>query len=132
MPADAATELLQLSRQLLDAIGRQDWAGYQQLCAADITAFEAEARGHLVAGLDFHRYYFELPAGGPPSPRQSTICSPHVRMLGPDAAVVSYIRLTQKISPSEGPVTVECEETRVWQRINGAWKHVHFHRSTNP
>jgi calcium/calmodulin-dependent protein kinase (CaM kinase) II len=29
------------------------------------------------------------------------------------------------------PVTSRCEETRVWERQNGAWRHVHFHRSNS-
>jgi hypothetical protein len=28
-------------------------------------------------------------------------------------------------------VTTRCEETRVWERRDGSWKHVHFHRSEN-
>ena len=27
------------------------------------------------------------------------------------------------------PVTTHFEETRVWQRIGGKWRHVHIHRS---
>ena len=53
-------ELLQLSQQLLDAIAVNDWAVYERLCATDLTAFEPEARGQRVAGLDFHRFYFDL------------------------------------------------------------------------
>jgi len=56
-----------------------------------------------------------------------------VRMLAPDAAVVSYIRLQQKLAADGAPKTVSTEETRVWQKIDGKWKNVHFHRSpTNP
>lgn len=57
------------------------------------------------------------------------MASPHVRQMGADAAVLSYIRLNQKLNSAGEPVTVAVEETRVWQRIGGAWKHVHFHRS---
>lgn len=129
MAGDVERELLQLSEKLLKTIHAGDWAGYAALCADDLTCFEAEARGHLVAGLPFHKYYFDLPAGN--SPRQSTISSPHVRVLG-DAAVVSYVRLVQRLDPSGAPVTSATEETRVWQKIGGVWKHVHFHRSPAP
>ena len=54
---------------------------------------------------------------------------PHVRLLGPDAAVLSYVRLVQKLDAAGQPVIARSEETRVWQRIDGAWQHVHFHRS---
>jgi calcium/calmodulin-dependent protein kinase (CaM kinase) II len=51
-------------------------------------------------------------------------------MLGPDAAVVSYVRLQQKVDSASGrPLTLASEETRVWQRLGGAWRNVHFHRS---
>ena len=51
---DNTTEtLLQLSRQLLDAIDAGDWETYTALCDPTLTAFEPEAVGHLVAGMPF-------------------------------------------------------------------------------
>jgi calcium/calmodulin-dependent protein kinase (CaM kinase) II len=51
-------------------------------------------------------------------------------MLGDSAAVVSYIRLQQKIDSASGrPLTIASEETRVWEKKGGRWKNVHFHRS---
>lgn len=49
-------------------------------------------------------------------------------MLGDSGAVVTYIRLTQKLV-NGAPVTVAAEETRVWELKNGKWVHVHFHKS---
>jgi len=121
-------ELLQLSQQLLDAIAVNDWAVYEHLCATDLTAFEPEARGQRVAGLDFHRFYFDL--GPVQGARCTTMVDPQVRMLGEDAALVTYIRLVQS-SSDQGTVTSRCEESRVWVRTERAWKHVHFHRSQN-
>jgi calcium/calmodulin-dependent protein kinase (CaM kinase) II len=77
--------------------------------------------------MDFHKFYFELK--GSRGPRNTTLVSPHVRQLGSDGAVVSYVRLIQKLDAEGAPVTTAVEETRVWQRIQGEWKHVHFHRS---
>jgi len=129
MSNDAAVaELLELSRRLLKSIAEGDWKTYSALCDPSITAFEAESRGELVEGLDFHRYYFELPASS--SPRNTTLCSPHVRVMG-DAAVVCYVRLTQRLDEQGNPVTARVEETRVWHRRDGAWRHVHFHRSVS-
>jgi len=56
------------------------------------------------------------------------MCSPHVRVMN-DVAVLSYVRLTQKLDAAGNSVTVAAAETRVWQRKGGKWKHVHFHRS---
>ena len=123
-------ELLNLSQQLLNCIMAGDWQAYLQLCDPSLTCFEPEARGQLVEGLQFHQFYFEL--GASTGRKQVTITQPHVRMVGTDAAVVCYVRLTQSADASGGNVqTSRFEETRVWQKRNGAWKHVHFHRSSN-
>jgi calcium/calmodulin-dependent protein kinase (CaM kinase) II len=119
-------ELLAVNQRLLDSIAKADWKTYTQLCDPSLTSFEPEARGHLVQGLDFHRFYFEL--GAAAEPVNTTMASPHVRVLG-DVAVVAYVRLVQRVDGSGEPITVECEETRVWQHRQGQWRHVHFHRS---
>lgn len=38
----------------------------QELCDGSLTCFEPEAVGHLVEGLPFHKFYFDLPKVGPP------------------------------------------------------------------
>jgi calcium/calmodulin-dependent protein kinase (CaM kinase) II len=125
--ADALTqELLDLNQRLLDAIARADWATYQELCDPSLTAFEPEARGQLVEGLAFHRFYFDL--GGSPGHHHTTMCAPRVRLLG-DVAIVACVRLNQRVRADGVPYTTAFEETRVWQRHDGRWRHVHFHRS---
>jgi len=123
--ADEA-ELLRLTHKLLDAVVNHDWPTYASLCDENLTCFEPEARGQCVTGLEFHKFYFDLPAGS--GPRHTTLCDVHVRILG-DAALVTYVRLTQRLDANGRPATSAIEETRVWQRSGGAWKHVHFHRS---
>jgi len=128
--ADQETEeLLRLNARLLKSIATADWATYQELCDPSLTAFEPEARGQLVEGLEFHRFYFNL--GAAKGSHNTTMCSPRVHMLG-DTAVVAYVRLTQRVGADGVPVTAAVEETRVWQRREGRWKHVHFHRSVVP
>ena len=46
-----------------------------------------------------------------------------------DVAVIAYVRLNQRVGADGLPVSSAVEETRVWQRQDGKWKHVHFHRS---
>ena len=123
---DETTELLALTQRLLDSITLGDWATYEELCDVSLTAFEPEAPGQLVAGLDFHRFYFDL--GGVRGRHQTTMAAPHVRVMG-DVAVVCYARLIQRVGPEGAPVTVASTETRVWQRQGASWRHVHFHRS---
>ena len=126
MPDTSEDDLLALNQQLLDAIAGGDWATYQDLCDPSITCFEPEARGHLVQGMDFHRFYFDLGPGE--SPRTTTMASPKVRLMG-DVALVTYVRLVQSLDDAGAPVTSQYEETRVWERRQGKWQHVHFHRS---
>ena len=118
--------LRDLTEQLLAAIDRGDWETYQQMCDPTLSAFEPEATGHLVEGMEFHETYFANPAKS--TLRKSIIRSPHLRLLG-DTAVVSYVRLMQSVSADGQHSTSSFEETRVWQQIEGTWKHVHFHRS---
>lgn len=129
MSEDVKQELIALTRRLLDAIARGDWDAYQTLCDPSLTAFEPEARGQLVEGLEFHRFYFtQVERRGTPN---VTIGTPHVRLLGTDSAVVSYVRLVQTIHADGTPGTSRHEETRVWRKQDGAWRLVHLHRSAN-
>ncbi|MGD0896603.1 MAG: DUF4440 domain-containing protein [Thermoguttaceae bacterium] len=121
-----AAEILALTGRLLESISQGDWETYEQLCDPSITAFEPEARGALIHGTAFHHFYFELAAS--PGPQNTTVCDPHVRILG-DVAVVSYVRLVQRLGDGGKPVTHRSEETRVWHRREGVWRHVHFHRT---
>jgi len=127
MATSAVDELLQLNQLLLESIASGDWSTYQELCNEDISCFEPEARGHLVEGLRFHKFYFDLGAGQ--GPRTTTMASPRVKMLGDDVALVAYVRLVQRLGPDGTPQTTSFEETRLWRREAGRWRHVHFHRS---
>ncbi len=123
---DPPQVLLDLNQKLLDSIANADWATYEMLCDPSLTCFEPEAVGHLVEGMAFHRYYFEL--GPARKPWNTEMASPHVRLMG-DVAIVSYVRLNQRTGADGSPTTRAVEETRVWQKFGDAWKHVHFHRS---
>ena len=119
-------ELLRLNQRLLDCIAGGDWATYEELCDPSLTAFEPESAGQLVEGLAFHRFYFNV--GTAKGEHHTTMCSPRVRIMG-DVALVTYVRLNQRVSADRSPTTQAFSETRVWQRRDGKWKHVHFHRS---
>jgi calcium/calmodulin-dependent protein kinase (CaM kinase) II len=127
MPDEPKTDdLLEINQRLLDSIAEGDWETYSALCDPSLTCFEAETRGHLVEGMEFHRFYFDL--GASTGPQNTTMSSPHVRLAG-DTAIVSYVRLSQRLDAEGKPVTARCEETRIWQRTESGWRHVHFHRS---
>jgi calcium/calmodulin-dependent protein kinase (CaM kinase) II len=125
--ADTATdELLRLNQRLLDCITQGDWKTYEELCDPSLTCIEPEAPGQIVEGLTFHKFYFEL--GGVRGRHQTTMTAPHVRIVG-DAAILAYVRLVQKVGDNGAAVTVATAETRIWQRRDDKWRHVHFHRS---
>ena len=127
MTDDLREELIATTQHLLDAIAAGDWQKYVEACDPSLTCFEPEAGEHMVQGMEFHRYYFELDQGD--TPVRTTISSPHVRLLADEAAVVSYVRLIQCLDDEGEPQTLSFAETRVWQRNNGHWRNVHFHRS---
>ena len=88
-----------------------------------MTAFEPEALGNLVEGIDFHKFYFDnhgkngclhgriyaahnstltgklFPTATLAKSRNGSqnvsIVNPHVHMLGDDAAAVAYVKVTQ-------------------------------------
>ncbi len=128
MTDSTAGELLAINQRLLEAIAGGDWETYQQLCDPTLTAFEPEAQNQLVEGLAFHKFYFDLGAGS--GPRHTTMAAPHVRVMG-DTAVVAYLRLVQSLDAAGNPRVSRHEETRIWQKREGRWRHVHFHRSAS-
>jgi ketosteroid isomerase-like protein len=125
IPSEDGEQVVHLTRRLLEAITAKDWGVYQELTDPSMTSFEPEACGHLVQGRAFHQFYFQL--GGGSRPGGVHMVQPHVR-LWDNTAIVSYVRLIQTVRP-DGPATTAFAETRVWQKQNGSWKHVHFHRS---
>ena len=127
MNEETINELLLMNQQLLDAIAAADWETYTALCDPMLSAFEPESQGHLIEGMDFHKYYFDLGAGK--SPKNTTMCAPHIRFVGETGVILSYVRLVQFIDSDGSPQTSQCQETRVWEKTDDGWKHVHFHRS---
>ncbi|MCH1439115.1 MAG: DUF4440 domain-containing protein [Rubripirellula sp.] len=123
------TEIIELTRQLVESIVHSDWETYTQLCAEDLTAYEPEANGHLVKGMAFHKHYFDMQNASPYANATTTLSSPSVRMMGEKAAVIAYVRLTQRVGSDNKSTTSSTQETRVWQQIDDVWKHVHFHRT---
>jgi calcium/calmodulin-dependent protein kinase (CaM kinase) II len=127
-------EILALNQAMLESVVVGDWATYAGFCSEDLTCFEAETNGVLAQGLSFHRFYFELPTEPASNPGAKAVkpnvnmAGTYVRWISEDAVILSYTRLTQKLSNGE-PITASCCETRTWQKLDGVWKQVHVHRS---
>jgi len=122
-------EIIKLTEQLIAAITSGDFEGYTRFVDPHVTSFEPEALRNLIVGMDFHKFYFDHVLSKNSKPLNTTILNPHVHLLGDDAACIAYVRLTQYIDRDGVPITVQSEETRVWQRKDGKWQNVHFHRS---
>uniref|UniRef100_A0A671TQ93 calcium/calmodulin-dependent protein kinase n=1 Tax=Sparus aurata TaxID=8175 RepID=A0A671TQ93_SPAAU len=125
-------DIIKVTEQLIEAISNGDFESYTKMCDPAVTAFEPEALGNLVEGLDFHRFYFENLWSKNSKPVHTTILNPHIHLVGDEAACIAYIRVTQYIDANGTPRTAQSEETRVWHRRDGKWQIVHFHRSGSP
>jgi len=129
------TDIIRVTELILDAINSGDFEAYTKLCDPNITAFEPEALGNLVEGIEFHRFYFDnflsIQALKQSKTTNVTILNPQVHLLGDDAASIGYIKVTQSLDKHGNAHTSQSEETRIWQRRDGRWQNVHFHRSNS-
>ncbi|XP_064619110.1 calcium/calmodulin-dependent protein kinase type II delta chain-like [Lineus longissimus] len=124
--------ILNLTERLILTITRGDYQGYTELTDPNLTCFEPEAFSNLVAGMDFHKFYFDNHVISKPHPGyaiKTHLLNPKVHMLGENAACIAYVRVTQYVDKDRKTKSMQSEETRVWHRINNRWMSVHFHRS---
>ncbi|GLH10848.1 RAC serine/threonine-protein kinase [Gryllus bimaculatus] len=112
-------EIIKMTEQLIEAINMGDFDAYTKLCDPHLTAFEPEALGNLVEGMEFHKFYFDNVLGKNCKAINTTILNPHVHLLGDDAACIAQGQAH----------TQQSEETRVWHKRENKWQNVHFHRS---
>nr|XP_012142044.1 PREDICTED: calcium/calmodulin-dependent protein kinase type II alpha chain isoform X2 [Megachile rotundata] len=122
-------EIIKMTEQLIESINTGDFEAYTKICDPHLTAFEPEALGNLVEGMDFHKFYFDNVLGKNCKVVNTTILNPHVHLLGEDAACIAYVRLTQYMDKQGVAHTHQSEESRVWHKRDNKWQNVHFHRS---
>ncbi|XP_034174165.2 calcium/calmodulin-dependent protein kinase II isoform X15 [Osmia lignaria lignaria] len=123
-------EIIKMTEQLIESINIGDFEAYTKICDPHLTAFEPEALGNLVEGMDFHKFYFDNAVLGKNCKAvNTTILNPHVHLLGEDAACIAYVRLTQYMDKQGVAHTHQSEESRVWHKRDNKWQNVHFHRS---
>ncbi|XP_076766227.1 calcium/calmodulin-dependent protein kinase II isoform X36 [Xylocopa sonorina] len=129
-PEARRQEIIKMTEQLIDSINTGDFEAYTKICDPHLTAFEPEALGNLVEGMDFHKFYFDNAVLGKNCKAvNTTILNPHVHLLGEDAACIAYVRLTQYMDKQGVAHTHQSEESRVWHKRDNKWQNVHFHRS---
>ncbi|XP_046419997.1 calcium/calmodulin-dependent protein kinase type II alpha chain isoform X18 [Neodiprion virginianus] len=122
-------EIIKMTEQLIESINTGDFEAYTKICDPHLTAFEPEALGNLVEGMDFHKFYFDNVLAKNCKAVNTTILNPHVHLLGEDAACIAYVRLTQYMDKQGVAHTHQSEESRVWHKRDNKWQNVHFHRS---
>ncbi|XP_011340940.1 calcium/calmodulin-dependent protein kinase type II alpha chain isoform X2 [Ooceraea biroi] len=123
-------EIIKMTEQLIESINTGDFEAYTKICDPHLTAFEPEALGNLVEGMDFHKFYFDNAVLGKNCKAvNTTILNPHVHLLGEDAACIAYVRLTQYMDKQGVAHTQQSEESRVWHKRDNKWQNVHIHRS---
>jgi calcium/calmodulin-dependent protein kinase (CaM kinase) II len=120
-------EIINLTKKMLEVISAGDWQAYAEMCDAELTAIEPESLGQIVKGLEFHKFFFDFPKPSTPVRFEVSMSDVNVKVTG-HVAVISYIRLVQKHDGQAYKLT-KASETRVWEKKNGSWKMIHFHRS---
>ncbi|XP_017877738.1 calcium/calmodulin-dependent protein kinase type II alpha chain isoform X27 [Ceratina calcarata] len=128
-PKARRLEIIKMTEQLIESVNTGDFEAYTKICDPHLTAFEPEALGNLVEGMDFHKFYFDNVLGKNCKAVNTTILNPHVHLLGEDAACIAYVRLTQYMDKQGVAHTHQSEESRVWHKKDNKWQNVHFHRS---
>jgi hypothetical protein len=134
--------LLELNQSLLNSIVDLNYDAYDFSCSNDISCIEPETNRNVVIGKEFHKYYFDVfgsintdnEEGGNGMTKTTstkvTMVKPHVQiMCEGNAAVISYVKLTQQTLPGKPPVTMQESETRVWEKRCNKWVNIHFHKS---
>jgi calcium/calmodulin-dependent protein kinase (CaM kinase) II len=120
-------EIINLTKKMLEVISAGDWQAYAEMCDAELTAIEPESLGQIVKGLEFHKFFFDFPKPSTLVRFEVSMSDVNVKVTG-HVAVISYIRLVQKHDGQAYKLT-KASETRVWEKKNGSWKMIHFHRS---
>ena len=121
--------ILNLTQKLLDSIAVKDWEVYISLVDEKLIAVENESENNFIEGLDFHKFYFDLPRDNNLIIKEN-IVTPNIKILG-DVAIICYKRIRQTFSRIDNNIKSETStETRIWRNfINIGWKLIHFHRS---
>ena len=125
----AEEEVLEITRQMLDAMYTADPEVHRRHCAADMSSYEWYIAAHRIDGAEFHLKLIE--SGGNGSPSRLDLLTPRVQVYG-DTAIVCYTLLKTSL-PEAGMLTPPqfstINETRVFIKLEGVWKMVHLHKS---
>jgi calcium/calmodulin-dependent protein kinase (CaM kinase) II len=120
-------ELLQITWRMLEAINTGDANTYAELSSSDLSCYEDVCQ-YRIDGLEFHLSLIRQMSESPEiKPARFDMLTPRVQVYG-DTGIVTYTRL-MTYNDSGRPRWTTCNETRVFVKLGGTWRMVHFHRS---
>lgn len=125
MPS-AENEVLEITRQMLDAMYSGNPDVHRRHSAEDMSSYEWYIAPQRIDGLDFHLALIE--AGGNGTSSRLDLLTPRVQVYG-DTAIVNYTLLKTAITETAPPQFSTMNETRVFVKMDGVWKMVHLHKS---
>ena len=124
---NAESEVLEITRQMLNAMYTGDPEVHRTHSAVDMSSYEWYIAPQRIDGLDFHLTLIE--GGGNGTAGRLDMLTPRVQVYG-DTAIVNYTLLKTSFgSESSPPQFATMNETRVFVRLEGIWKMVHLHKS---
>jgi len=125
-------ELLDLTHRILEAIHAGDLDTYRASCLPDLSCYETDVAPYRIDVLEFHLDLMaaQRERGSFGGLVRFDVLTPRVQLLG-DCGIVTYTRL-MTWQAEAGPFWRAFNETRVFVRVEGAWKMAHFHRSQAP
>jgi ketosteroid isomerase-like protein len=124
--ANSAEMLIAQERAALDRWGQGDPGGYLSIYDPEVTYFDP-ARETRAEGLAAMRDYY-APIAGKIRVERYEMINPKVQGTG-DVAVLSYQLISHGISASGKPYVVRWNSTKVYARLESAWKIIHDHWS---
>ncbi len=129
MPAEeekAKEEVLEISRQMLDAMYTANPEVHQKHSAEDMSSYEWYIAPQRIDGLDFQLAL--IAGGGNGNSSRLDMLTPRVQVYG-DTAIVNYTLLKTTLGADTPPHFSTMNETRVFVKLDGLWKMVHLHKS---
>jgi len=123
----AESEVLEITRQMLNAMYTGDPEVHRRHSAEDMSSYEWYIAPQRIDGLDFHLKLIE--GGGNGTAGRLDMLTPRVQVYG-DTAIVNYTLLKTSFgSESLPPQFATMNETRVFVKLERIWKMVHLHKS---
>ena len=122
----SAQEVLEITRQMLDAMYTANPDVHRQHSADDMSSYEWYIAPQRIDGLAFHLGLIE--GGGNGEPSRLDMLTPRVQIYG-DTAIVSYTLLKTTLTETAPPQFSTINEARVFVKLAGIWKMVHLHKS---